>query len=1618
MSPSRSGRFSTADRQKGRQKAGSARVRKSMKVKMGKKPEGPPVASLFCQLQFAIALMAIVPLLALSYVIFRYLAPEILSAGEVVAFLFAVMVLMLTGTRMIFSLIGKAGGGEAAAPSVEERARLEALQSVEEREGRSIRHTVAEATALIGVIPLLAFGYVVVRYVHPVHMTENMLLLTALIAAVLLLGMQRIRQLTKRILSVAYDAKVVRLEGGRPRRDGGVDEIGELSVDLDGIAAKLSGRAVELRQAKAFVEHLPHPLLIADMSGAIEIANPSAEEMLGYSRDELKRTAIRSLFADRGAAGSLFAGDAEGEKETVWVRKDGTRVPVSIRGGSLSLDGAKYGIVVVATELTGRRLMEQANRRLAEITRHARDGVILTDARGRTTYVNPAFEGMTGYRGEELLGGDPADLIVADDTKAIGDEIRSAVMENGEWTGELLCRRKNGEVYPVESRVFTIRNAEGELVEIAAIQQDISERRRADSALRESEQRYRSLFTDSPISLLEEDFSEVKKYIDDLKNSGVRDFRRYFEKHPEGVGRCASMVKIVDVNSATLDMYEAESKEELQDDLRRLFRGETYGTFREELIAIAEGKTSFQCDCVAQTLKGATKYTSLSWSVSPDREDDLSKVLVSIVDITERKMAEEKLSRYALIFRSIDEALVISTNDGVIIDVNPAAEKMCSWSRDELVGRKAGMVNPPELAGRITEEITRGMEKEGVWRGEVPLLTKSGERRTLSTVVSYILDSSDNRIGTIGINRDITDIKRAQEKLRASANRWNATFDAISDAVSLMDAECRFQLCNRAMVELVGRPAGEIIGKTCYEVVHGTSEPPDWCPFQRMLKSRRKETADMMLKGRWFNVAVDPLQENGRLLGGVHILADITERKRAEKALSESEGRFRMLFEKAPLAYQSLNEDGYIIDVNTAWLEVMGYGRADVIGRWFGDFLAPESAGWFREQFPLFESAGEIQGIELEMLGKGGRRLTVLFSGRAAHDKTGRFRQAHCTFQDIGERKRTEERHSFIIETALDGFWTCDAEGTIVEANRAACEMLGYSRTELLGMRIFDIDAIETPGETQRRIEKILRSGRDRFETSQRRKDGRMIDVEVNVSYEKGASQFWVFTHDVTFRKRAEERFRLTAGVTTDLIYEWDSGDDSLEWFGDIDTTLGREEGGIPRTIQGWLDLIHPEDRERLKESVERHRTSTEPIVEEYRVQHSDGRWLSWVDRGMPVLDRKGIPVRWIGGCTDVTESKRAEERLRHTQKLEAVGHLAGGFAHDFNNILAGIVGYASLLEKALGEKSPLCADAEAIVRLSHRGAGLTKALLAFARKGKYNPRILEVNEVIGAALEIIAETVGKGMEIRPELSRDIPGVFADEEQLRQVVMNLCINACEAMRGGGTMTVRSACTVPDEGFFKIHDELKRGPYVLFSVSDTGGGIDADTHSRIFEPFFSTKEQKAGTGLGLSMVLGIIEGHDGCVEVESAPDRGSTFTIYLPAVEGKGVAAGAQGDVRGGEGILVVDDEQDIRRSTRRWLEEFGYTVLEAAGGKEALDLLEKEKGAVNLILLDMVMKGMSGTKTLEELKKAAPDLPVIICTGYSTDISRQMLLRGASGIIQKPFNPDALALKVRDILDR
>jgi two-component system, cell cycle sensor histidine kinase and response regulator CckA len=507
-------------------------------------------------------------------------------------------------------------------------------------------------------------------------------------------------------------------------------------------------------------------------------------------------------------------------------------------------------------------------------------------------------------------------------------------------------------------------------------------------------------------------------------------------------------------------------------------------------------------------------------------------------------------------------------------------------------------------------------------------------------------------------------------------------------------------------------------------------------------------------------------------------------------------------------------------------------------------------------------------------------------------------------------------------------------------------------------------------------------------------------------------------------RKHTEERTTFALAAARMGVWEVELAGNRLTWSDTLAPVFGLTPDRAPKTIADFLQLIHPDDRRATESSFERAIAGERDYVVEFRAVWPDGS-AHWVDgRAQVSYDADGKPVRMLGIGMDINDRKLLEEQLRQAQKLEAIGQLAGGVAHDFNNVLTVILGFSELVLDRLAPDDPARADLSEIKKAAARAAGLTRQLLAFSRKQILQPKVLDVNALIGGMEPMLRQLIAEHVTLTVALTARAALVKMDPTQVEQILVNLAVNAADAMPRGGKLTIATANITLDEHYQQRHLPVAPGDYVMLAVTDTGAGMTEATSRRIFEPFFTTKDVGKGTGLGLATVYGIVKQSDGDISVASELGRGTTFTIYLPQVP-ESPASASSLDRTGGAGealscsetVLLVEDDAGVRLLARVALERVGYLVLEASNPKEAARVASDHSGPIDLLLSDVIMPESDGPPLWGQLLRTRPALRALYMSGYASEAILRDILVDGTPFLQKPFTPQALTRKVRDVLD-
>jgi len=767
----------------------------------------------------------------------------------------------------------------------------------------------------------------------------------------------------------------------------------------------------------------------------------------------------------------------------------------------------------------------------------------------------------------------------------------------------------------------------------------------------------------------------------------------------------------------------------------------------------------------------------------------------------------------------------------------------------------------------------------------------------------------------VAVFDNITQRKEAEESLRQLLHFRESLIDAIPDPVFYKDVEGKYLGCNQAFASLLGLSKKNVVGKSDYEVVSRSAADLWRQKDQQLFDSREVQVFECSIAGpdgteRSLEHHTAPFfGPDGTLAGSIGVLSDITDRKRAEEALRESEQRYRATFDNAAVGMDLVDREGRFLAVNDTLAGLLGYSQQELCNLTIFDVTSPEDLAATREAYYAF-IRGEINRYRLEKryIRKDGSDIWTDLSVSAIRDREGNHVATVGVIVDISKRKQYEEarlRLATAVEQAAEAIVVSDTQGILTYVNPAFERTTGYSSKEAIG---------NNP--------RILKSGR----------------------------------HDSDFYKNM-----------------WEIISSGHVWSGHFinkkkDGTLFEEEATIS-----------------------------------------------------PIKDDSGKIVSYVAVKRDVTREVSLQKQLLQAQKMEAVGTLAGGIAHDFNNLLQVVLGYSELLLSEKPRDEAEYADLQKIYQAARSGADLVRSLLTFSRRVEAQPVPMSLNDQIKQAAKLLRRTMPRMMDIQLELAEDLGKISGDPAQIEQIVMNLALNSRDAMGETGSLTIRTENVALDEESSKLIFEAKPGDYVLLSVSDTGHGMDKETAQHIFEPFYTTKELGRGTGLGLAMVYGIVKQHGGHVVCYSEVGSGATFNIYFPAISETSKPDSETAEelpASGTETVLLVDDEETVRKLGERILTKSGYHVVTAANGEEALAAYSKEKGRFDLVILDLIMPKMGGKDCLKELLKIDPRTRVLVSSGLSDDASTKDCLKlGAKGFVSKPFRLKQLLKHVRSCLD-
>ncbi len=1029
-------------------------------------------------------------------------------------------------------------------------------------------------------------------------------------------------------------------------------------------------------------------------------------------------------------------------------------------------------------------------------------------------------------------------------------------------------------------------------------------------------------------------------------------------------------------------------------------------------------------------------------------------VISTLRDITAEKESADALRVSEALFKDLvshlDLGIIAASLDGQHLQWNPAALRLHG-----LAAQGAGL-NRLETALEVFELFT--LDGEPVGADQLPLMRLvRGEtvsdwelvlhrrgtdwRRILSYGGTAIHDRDGARSMILLWFRDVTDDRAQGER----AARWEKVFNETELALAISDtATNTFLDVNTTFARQRGYTRDELIGRPIISVFAPEAIDVMRRRFPEIDRSGQIvfESVHLHKNGTRIPVVVETSVIRGTAgapKSRVAYVRDLTSDIRAMEATRLAETRLQRTVQAGRVGLWDWDLDTNQVYFSPEWKRQLGFEPGelpDTLDVW-RDRLHPDDAdatlAYVRRYIANSEGTFEI---EFRLRHKDGTYRWILAQAAIERheDGTARLLGSHV---DITERRAAEEERRgsertlrSIFNAIPESLCFISTDGTVIAANSTFAARLGRSAKECVGVSAFTLIPEEARARRRAWVEEAVRTGQPSVHEDER--GGLVLRHHLYpvVSHDGTIQRLVVFAVDVSVQRQTErdlqaEQQRLAHLIDTTYDWVWEVDADARYVY--TNDRVTDVLGYSPEEILGRTPFDHMPKEEAIRvgqifKSLAADRLPLRAI--ENTCRHKDGSFVVFETSGVPVFGPQGEFRGYRGMDRDVTARRRLEEQLRQAQKLEAVGQLAGGVAHDFNNILAAIMMHLGLLQT-----SPELSDATRhslgeLESEARRAAGLTRQLLMFSRRSVLDKRTLQLNDVVTNLLKMLRRLIGEHVDLRFEARTGLPPVEADAGMLEQVLMNLVVNARDSMPRGGRVTIATAVETVDEQRVADRTDRRVGTFVRMSVNDTGCGMDAATLARIFEPFFSTKAPGHGTGLGLATVHGIVAQHRGWIDVSSRVGAGTTFDVYLPASPGVSLDAGPQEErplpARGRETILVVEDEGGVRRMIALTLASQGYRVLEAANGREALRVWQDRGAEVDLLFTDMVMpEGISGLELSERLRELKPGLRAIISSGYSAEVV-QAGIPNRPGLLYlpKPYDARTLATTVRAFLDR
>ncbi len=939
------------------------------------------------------------------------------------------------------------------------------------------------------------------------------------------------------------------------------------------------------------------------------------------------------------------------------------------------------------------------------------------------------------------------------------------------------------------------------------------------------------------------------------------------------------------------------------------------------------------------------------------------------------------------------------------------------------------------LLHQASELLRNGVSWDASWSDHVRMLPDLALSAVALVVVVFIYQHTAR-------------VRRTASALPLREPHWRALVENAldRDIIAILDADATVLYVSPSTKGLLGYTAADVVGRSVFSLVHSQDESRAKSAFvEGIQKAGPAAPIELRIQHQdgswcWLEVVGNNMLGDPDLACVVLSCHDVTERHRRESDLQVRWAQTQQFLNVAEVMFVALDREGRITMVNRKGVKLLGYdGEGELEGRdWFATCLPPDQVASVRDVFRdcMDGKAEATRYYENEILTKDGRRRLIAWHNVLLRSEAGVPVGTLSAGEDVTDRKEMEQellRFRLGIEKSNEVVFLTDVQGEILYANPAFERVYGFSPEEALGQTPRILKSGLMPPEAYEEFWKALLAKQVvSGEIINKTKHGRTLTVEGTVSPVLGEDGaiigFLAIQHDITKRKDIERALRRSEASYRQLIEHATYGiyrstpDGKFEAVNPaLVAMLGYDSEEELLTLDMGRDLYaDPNERERM---VKRYEGQERLDGIEVEWKRKDGGLATIRLSGRSILDSNGTVQFYEMLAEDVTERRALEQQLRHAQKMEAVGQLTAGIAHDFNNILTTIMANAELALTAVPpEDAQLRSDILEVKDASQHGADMIRKLMAFGRRERLDLEPLDLGAAVTETSHTLRRVLPENIDIDVVVQEEAGLVEADDGALEQVLLNLASNARDAMPNGGKLSLKVGEFVIDQDYRRTHGFGKPGRYVLLSVGDTGTGMDARTRARVFEPFFTTKPLGRGTGLGLAMVYGLVKQHGGFIDLYSEVGLGTTFRIYLPVTDAAVAAAVALEDSdmpRGHETVLVVEDEEPIRRSTQRILERYGYRVLGAPDGHEALEFLRDHQGEIDLVITDVIMPRLGGVQLFEQMREGGHTVPFLFTSGYAAgDLIDQAPMEADAAFLRKPWTVSDLVSKVRDTLDR